>query len=220
METCITPLPDVQDSKAVAGGGPLAKWPARLTATPPRILTGSIPGVTEETYREDTQHWADRVAHYKNFIARLKDGKYRNIMDMNAGFGGFAAALAFDPVWVMNAVPPDSALDTLGVIYERGLIGSYQDWYAVPPFTSSPCDVGDFMIECYYTYGGLSCTSHPLYVPRAEVTSVTSKRNVSGGFFGYCSAFYGGGTVVRSYLLFLVTKATVMSLSTVLLICF
>ncbi|OAY75443.1 putative methyltransferase PMT17 [Ananas comosus] len=32
------------------------------------------------------------------------------------------------PVWVMNVVPVDSAVDTLGVIYERGLIGTYQDW--------------------------------------------------------------------------------------------
>ncbi|CAM6085499.1 unnamed protein product [Calypogeia fissa] len=128
VETCMTPLPEVQDADEVAGGGSLEKWPARLTAVPPRILSGSIPGITEASYRADTQQWADRVAHYKNFINPLKQGKYRNIMDMNAGLGGFAAALAFDPVWVMNAVPPDSAKNTLGVIYERGLIGSYQDW--------------------------------------------------------------------------------------------
>jgi hypothetical protein len=49
-------------------------------------------------------------------------------MDMNAGLGGFAAALANDPVWVMNVVPSDAKQNTLGVIYERGLIGTYQDW--------------------------------------------------------------------------------------------
>jgi hypothetical protein len=49
-------------------------------------------------------------------------------MDMNAGLGGFAAALAQDKVWVMNVVPYDAKDNTLGVIYERGLIGTYQNW--------------------------------------------------------------------------------------------
>lgn len=47
---------------------------------------------------------------------------------MNAGLGGFAAALANYPLWVMNMVPTVRNSSTLGVIYERGLIGSYQDW--------------------------------------------------------------------------------------------
>ncbi|GJU47257.1 probable methyltransferase PMT15 [Tanacetum coccineum] len=44
--------------------------------------------------------------------------------------GGFAAALALskDPVWVMNVVPVEANVNTLGVIYERGLIGTYQNW--------------------------------------------------------------------------------------------
>ncbi|KAG0473182.1 hypothetical protein HPP92_015039 [Vanilla planifolia] len=47
---------------------------------------------------------------------------------MNANLAGFAAALADDPLWVMNTVPTAAKIDTLGVIYERGLIGTYQDW--------------------------------------------------------------------------------------------
>jgi hypothetical protein len=50
---------------------------------------------------------------------------------MNAKFGGFAAALVNDPLWVMNMVPTVGNSTTLGAIYERGLIGSYQDWYVV-----------------------------------------------------------------------------------------
>ncbi|KAL2608510.1 hypothetical protein R1flu_027083 [Riccia fluitans] len=126
-ETCITSLPDVEDNE-VAGGGPVAKWPQRLKAVPPRILSGSLLGVTEEKYNEDTELWISRLDHYKKMIPPLGHGKYRNMMDMNAGLGGFAAALGFDPVWVMNTVPPDAAINTLGVVYERGLIGSYQDW--------------------------------------------------------------------------------------------
>lgn len=49
-------------------------------------------------------------------------------MDMNAYLGGFSAALSKYPVWVMNVVPANTKQDTLGVIYERGFIGTYQDW--------------------------------------------------------------------------------------------
>ena len=49
-------------------------------------------------------------------------------MDMNAGLGGFAAALSKYAVWVMNVVPT-AKNNTLGIIYERGLIGTYMDWY-------------------------------------------------------------------------------------------
>ncbi|ONM14819.1 putative methyltransferase PMT15 [Zea mays] len=128
MEACITPLPEVSDLKEVAGGS-LKKWPERLTAVPPRIASGSIEGVTEEMFVEDTELWKKRVGHYKSVIAQLgQKGRYRNLLDMNAKFGGFAAALVNDPLWVMNMVPTVGNSTTLGVIYERGLIGSYQDW--------------------------------------------------------------------------------------------
>ncbi|KAE8656342.1 putative methyltransferase PMT26 [Hibiscus syriacus] len=51
----------------------------------------------------------------------------RNVMDMKAVYGGFAAALKDLKVWVMNVVPIDSP-DTLPIIYERGLFGIYHDW--------------------------------------------------------------------------------------------
>jgi len=127
METCMTPLPEVNDINAVAGGA-LEKWPKRVTSVPPRIMSGSIPGITAENFNEDSKLWNDKVANYKRLIGQLSHGRYRNIMDMNAGLGGFAAALANDPVWVMNVVPSDGQHNTLGVIYERGLIGTYQDW--------------------------------------------------------------------------------------------
>jgi len=45
METCITPLPEVNDINTVAGGA-LEKWPKRVTA---------------ESYNADTQLWKVHV---------------------------------------------------------------------------------------------------------------------------------------------------------------
>ncbi|KAG9453204.1 hypothetical protein H6P81_006108 [Aristolochia fimbriata] len=129
MEACLTPLPEVGNIHEIAGGR-LAKWPERLTAVPPRISSGSLEGITGEDFLEDTQLWRSRVNnHYKGLISALSQkGRYRNLLDMNAHLGGYAAALIDDPLWVMNVVPTQAKLNTLGVIYERGLIGTYQDW--------------------------------------------------------------------------------------------
>lgn len=127
METCITPLPEVNSSKEVAGGA-LAKWPERAFAVPPRISRRSIPGITAKKFQENNKLWGERVNYYKKLIPPLTQGRYRNVIDMNANLGGLAAALAKHPLWVMNVVTADSGPDTLGVIYERGFIGTYQDW--------------------------------------------------------------------------------------------
>ncbi|CAN4075845.1 unnamed protein product [Withania somnifera] len=127
MEACITPLPEVINSDEVAGGA-LEKWPERAFAVPPRISSGSIPSITIEKFKEDNQVWKERVSYYKRLIGVLPQGRYRNVMDANAYLGGFAAALSKYPVWVMNVVPAKNEPDTLGVIYERGFIGTYNDW--------------------------------------------------------------------------------------------
>lgn len=127
METCITPMPEVSNSNEVAGGS-LEKWPDRAFAIPPRISSGSIPGMNAEKFQEDNELWKERVTHYKRIVSALPQGRCRNVMDMNANIGGLAAALSRYPVWVMNVVPANSQPDTLGVIYERGFIGTYQDW--------------------------------------------------------------------------------------------
>lgn len=124
----MTELPEVIHLKSVAGGR-VGAWPARLTQVPPRIQSGEVPSVTAESFKKDTALWQKRVTYYKEHVIRvLTQGRYRNIMDMNSGLGGFAANLDQDKSWVMNTVHPNST--TLGVIYERGLIGTYQDWYA------------------------------------------------------------------------------------------
>lgn len=49
-------------------------------------------------------------------------------MDMNSGYGGFAANLVSEPVWVMNVVPAFGVPNTLHAIFDRGLIGVLHDW--------------------------------------------------------------------------------------------
>lgn len=58
----------------------------------------------------------------------MQKGRYRNLLDMNSRLGGFASSLIDDPAWVINIVPTVAKVDTLGVIYEGGLVGTYQDW--------------------------------------------------------------------------------------------
>ncbi|XP_022946228.1 probable methyltransferase PMT2 [Cucurbita moschata] len=127
MEACITPYPYVESSDEVAGGE-LKTFPSRLYAVPPRISSGSIPGISVEAYHEDNNKWKRHVKAYKKINKLIDTGRYRNIMDMNAGLGSFAAALESSKLWVMNVVPTIAEKNTLGAIYERGLIGIYHDW--------------------------------------------------------------------------------------------
>ena len=127
MKSCISPYLEVSSANEVAGGE-LQKFPLRLFAVPPRIAKGLVPEVTVELYQKDNKLWKHRLQTYKRIRQLLGSTRYRNIMDMNAGLGGFAAALNSPKSWVMNVVPT-IAPNTLGVIYERGLIGIYHDWY-------------------------------------------------------------------------------------------
>jgi len=83
----------------------------------------------------DHNHWKAVVE--KSYLDGLGIdwSNIRNVMDMRAVYGGFAAALASKKVWVMNVVPVHAA-DTLPIIYERGLIGVYHDW--CEPFSTYP----------------------------------------------------------------------------------
>ncbi|KAF5791669.1 putative S-adenosyl-L-methionine-dependent methyltransferase [Helianthus annuus] len=53
----------------------------------------------------------------------------RNVLDMNAHFGGFNSALleAGKSVWVMNVVPT-SGPNNLPLILDRGFLGVLHDW--------------------------------------------------------------------------------------------
>ena len=126
MEACITPS---TKSDSEEGGAELKAFPERLYSAPPRIVSGSVPGISVETYLEDNRIWKKHVNAYRRINKLIDSGRYRNIMDMNAGLGSFAAALESPKLWVMNVVPTLHEKNTLGVVYERGMIGIYHDWY-------------------------------------------------------------------------------------------
>ncbi|CAH1416342.1 unnamed protein product [Lactuca virosa] len=130
LKKCVSQTTVIREEIAV---GTIPKWPQRLKQAPSRatlIKNGY------DIFEADTRRWERRIFYYKNSL-NLKIGTpaVRNVMDMNAFFGGFAAGLTSDPLWVMNVVA-DKKPSTLGVIYDRGLIGVYHDW--CEPFSSYP----------------------------------------------------------------------------------
>lgn len=140
MEVCISRYPEVSTPKEVAGGE-LRPFPERLNAVPPRIASGSVRSFSVESFQKENSLWQKHVQAYKKVNKLLDTGRYRNIMDMNAGVGSFAAAIESPKLWVMNVVPTAAESSTLGVIYERGLIGIYHDWYLFSPYAKfTPCE--------------------------------------------------------------------------------
>lgn len=122
MRPCVVPQSKGMENSAV---GKTAKWPARLNTPPDRL---KLVNKKIYTFKEDTKVWQERIHHYKNLWADLRSNQIRNVMDMYTEFGGFATALINSDVWVMNVVSSYSA-NTLGVVYDRGLIGVVHDWY-------------------------------------------------------------------------------------------
>ncbi|PUZ63164.1 hypothetical protein GQ55_3G046000 [Panicum hallii var. hallii] len=107
-----------------------AQWPDRL-ATTPYWLSADQVGVygkpAPADFAADQEHWRKVVENSYLDGMGIDWKNVRNVMDMRAVYGGFAAALRDMKVWVMNVVTIDSP-DTLPVIYERGLFGMYHDW--------------------------------------------------------------------------------------------
>ncbi|KAJ1396893.1 S-adenosyl-L-methionine-dependent methyltransferase, partial [Sesbania bispinosa] len=103
----------------------MPKWPERLHATPERITT--VQGTSTSAFNHDNSKWKKRIQHYKKLLPELGTEKIRNVMDMNTAYGGFAAALINDPLWVMNVVSSYGP-NTLPVVFDRGLIGTFHDW--------------------------------------------------------------------------------------------
>ncbi|KAL2339715.1 hypothetical protein Fmac_007655 [Flemingia macrophylla] len=107
------------------------RWPVRLEKPPYWIdsQAGVYGRAASVEFTADYKHWKNVFVHsYLNGVG-IDWSSVRNVMDMRAVYGGFAAALRTLKlnVWVMNVVPIDSP-DTLPIIYERGLFGIYHDW--------------------------------------------------------------------------------------------
>ena len=96
---------------------------------------------------EDTDSWKTSVKNYWSLLSPLifsdhpkRPGEedpsppynmFRNVLDMNAQFGGFNSALlqARKSAWVMNVVPI-SGPNHLPLIQDRGFVGILHDWCA------------------------------------------------------------------------------------------
>ncbi|KAI4327972.1 hypothetical protein L6164_020374 [Bauhinia variegata] len=117
----VVPNPKLKKSSLTT----ISKWPGRLHAAPERLA--SVQGGNVGTFNHDDKKWKKRVEHYKKLLPDLGTSKIRNVMDMNTAYGGFAAALIDDPIWVMNVVSSYGP-NTLPVVFDRGLIGTFNDW--------------------------------------------------------------------------------------------
>ncbi|XWS65947.1 hypothetical protein CRYUN_Cryun05aG0157600 [Craigia yunnanensis] len=132
LKACISRLPEN------GYGANVAPWPARLQTPPDRLQSIRIDSyiARKELFKAESKYWNEIVASYVRAL-HWKKFKLRNILDMRAGFGGFAAALIDNQLdaWVLNVVPV-SWPNTLPVIYDRGLIGVMHDW--CEPFDTYP----------------------------------------------------------------------------------
>ncbi|KAK8587557.1 hypothetical protein V6N13_086537 [Hibiscus sabdariffa] len=107
-----------------------ANWPNRLQKAPywlNRSQMGIYGKPAPQDFTKDYEHWTRVVSKLYMSGLGISWSNVRNVMDMRAVYGGFAAALKDIKVWVMNVVNFDSP-DTLPIIYERGLFGIYHDW--------------------------------------------------------------------------------------------
>ncbi|KAF3433652.1 hypothetical protein FNV43_RR24755 [Rhamnella rubrinervis] len=132
LKPCITPLPEN------GYGAKVTTWPARLQTPPDRLQSIQFDAYIsrKELFKAESKYWSEIIEGYVHAL-HWKKIRLRNVMDMKAGFGGFAAALIERNLnsWVMNVVPV-SGPNTLPVIYDRGLLGVMHDW--CEPFDTYP----------------------------------------------------------------------------------
>ncbi|PON40859.1 putative methyltransferase PMT [Parasponia andersonii] len=117
MKTCLHTIPSSIEQRGTEWP---EEWPKRLETLPDWLDD-------KDKLAADTKHWTAIVE--KSYLTGMGIAwsNIRNVMDMKAIYGGFAAALAKQNVWVMNVVPVH-APDTLPIIFDRGLVGTYHDW--------------------------------------------------------------------------------------------
>ncbi|KAJ6841181.1 putative pectin methyltransferase QUA2 isoform X3 [Iris pallida] len=124
-------------------------WPSRANMNSTEL---DIYGLHSEDLAEDAFKWNSAVRNYWSLLSPLIFSDHpkrpgdedpsppynmlRNVLDMNAHFGGFNAALldAGKSVWVMNVVPTIGP-NYLPLILDRGFVGVQHDWCeAFPTF--------------------------------------------------------------------------------------
>ncbi|WOL08708.1 hypothetical protein Cni_G17461 [Canna indica] len=117
-------------------------WPSRARLSSTEL---DIYGLHPEDFAEDAASWNMVIHNYWSLLSPLIFSDHpkrpgdeepsppfnmlRNVLDMNAHFGGFNAALldAGKSAWVMNVVPTNGP-NYLPLIFDRGFIGVQHDW--------------------------------------------------------------------------------------------
>ncbi|KAK2355641.1 putative methyltransferase PMT26 [Trifolium repens] len=123
LQACMHKLPAAETERGAKWPD---AWPQRLHKSPYWLNNEQSEKPSSKFFAADAEHWKYNVVdELTNMGVGWSD--VRNVMDMRATYGGFAAALKDLPVWVFNVVNVDSA-DTLPIIFERGLFGIYHDW--------------------------------------------------------------------------------------------
>ncbi|AES71005.2 putative S-adenosyl-L-methionine-dependent methyltransferase [Medicago truncatula] len=142
LKACISELPKNEYEANITD------WPARLQTPPNRLQSIKVDAFIsrKELFKAESKYWNEIIEAYVRAL-HWKKIRLRNVMDMRAGFGGFAAAMITQKLdsWVMNVVPV-SGPNTLPVIYDRGLIGVMHDW--CEPFDTYPRTY-DFLHAAY-----------------------------------------------------------------------
>ncbi|GJP50366.1 hypothetical protein CLOM_g9489 [Closterium sp. NIES-68] len=131
MEACLHRVPAIPGAVA---------WPAegrnRLVTAPARmagVVRGLFGKAGPADFDADTEFWDREAKRYSRHL-NMDWTTVRNVMDMDAHYGGFGAGISDKPLWSMNVVPArntseaDAAMDTLPIVFERGLLGAYHDW--------------------------------------------------------------------------------------------
>ncbi|KAK2659769.1 hypothetical protein Ddye_006302 [Dipteronia dyeriana] len=117
-------------------------WPSRANLNKKEL---AVYGVHPEDFAEDTENWKTAVSNYWSLLSPVIFSDHpkrpgdedpsppynmvRNVLDMNAHFGGFNSALLErgKSVWVMNVVPKIGT-NYLPMILDRGFVGVLHDW--------------------------------------------------------------------------------------------
>lgn len=132
LKPCITRLPEN------GAGSNVPSWPERLSSPPERLQSIQIDASIsrKELFKAESKYWEEIIKGYIHGW-HWNTMNVRNVLDMRASYGGFAAALINNNMdcWVLNIVPT-SGPNTLPVIYDRGLIGVVHDW--CEPFDTYP----------------------------------------------------------------------------------
>ncbi|KAG4383463.1 hypothetical protein AAZX31_13G073300 [Glycine max] len=118
------------------------RWPSRANLNNNNL---AIYGLQPDELTEDSDSWKTALQNYWSLMSPLifsdhpkRPGDedpsppynmFRNVLDMNAHFGGFNSALlqARKSAWVMNVVPI-SGPNYLPLIQDRGYVGVLHDW--------------------------------------------------------------------------------------------